>query len=126
MSEIFKDVRKIKYEGGGTDNPLAFRYYNEDEVVAGKKMSEHLRFAVAYWHTFQATGIDPFGSGTAVRPWDTISDKMELAKVKVEANFELCEKLGVPFFCFHDRGYRTGSGHTERDQQEARRDRFPH
>jgi xylose isomerase len=66
-------------------------------------MEDHLRFAVAYWHTFQARGSDPFGVGTAIRPWDSISDQMELAKVKVEANFEFCEKLGAPFFCFHDR-----------------------
>jgi xylose isomerase len=103
MAEIFKEVGKITYEGSGSDNPMAFKSYNPDEVIAGKKMEDHLRFAVAYWHTFQATGVDPFGSGTAIRPWDNVSDKMELAKLKVEANFELCEKLGVPFFCFHDR-----------------------
>ena len=66
-------------------------------------MKDHLKFAVAYWHTFQGTGVDPFGGGTAVRPWDNISDPMELAKAKVYANFEFCEKLGAPFFCFHDR-----------------------
>lgn len=103
MAEYFKEVGQIMYEGGNSDNPLAFRYYNPEEVVAGKKMKDHLRFAVAYWHTFQATGADPFGAGTAIRPWDKVADKMELAKLKVEANFELCEKLGVPFFCFHDR-----------------------
>lgn len=103
MAEVFKGIQKINFEGKGSDNPLSFKYYNADEVVAGKRMEEHLRFAVAYWHTFQATGVDPFGIGTAVRPWDNISDKMELAKTKVEANFEFCEKLGVPFFCFHDR-----------------------
>ena len=103
MAEYFKEVKKIKFEGSGSDNPLAFKYYNPEEVVAGKKMADHLRFAVAYWHTFQATGTDPFGVGTAIRPWDNVSDKMELARLKVEANFELCEKLGVPFFCFHDR-----------------------
>jgi xylose isomerase len=103
MAEIFKEVRKIKYEGSGSDNPFAFKSYNPDEVIAGKKMEDHLRFAVAYWHTFQAAGADPFGPGTAIRPWDNVSDKMELAKLKVEANFELCEKLNAPFFCFHDR-----------------------
>lgn len=103
MTEIFSEVKKIKYEGSGSDNPMAFKSYNPDEVIAGKKMADHLRFAAAYWHTFQATGSDPFGPGTAIRPWDNVSDKMELAKLKVEANFELCEKLGVPFFCFHDR-----------------------
>lgn len=103
MTEYFKNVPKIAYEGKESDNPLAYKYYNAGEVVAGKTMEEHLRFAVAYWHTYIATGIDPFGAGTAIRPWDSISDKMDLAKAKVEANFELCEKLGIPFFCFHDR-----------------------
>lgn len=103
MSEIFKGIGKIKYEGPGSDNPLAFQYYNPDEMVMGKRMENHLRFAVAYWHTYKDTGSDPFGDATSIRPWDGISDKMELAKVKVEANFEFCEKLGVPFFCFHDR-----------------------
>ncbi len=103
MASYFKEVQKIEFEGSRSDNPLAFKYYNPEEVVAGKKMEDHLRFAVAYWHTFQGTGADPFGVGTAVRPWDNVTDKMELAKLKVEANFELCEKLGLPFFCFHDR-----------------------
>ncbi len=103
MKEYFESVPKIAYEGRNSDNPLAYRYYNAEEVIAGKTMEEHLRFAVAYWHTFMGTGGDPFGPGTAVRPWDSISDRMELAKAKVYANFELCEKLGVPFFCFHDR-----------------------
>ena len=103
MSEFFKEVSKVQYEGPKSDNPLAFKYYNPDEVVGNKTMKEHLRFAVAYWHTFQGTGGDPFGVGTAQRSWDNVTDPMELAKLKVEANFEFCEKLGVPFFCFHDR-----------------------
>lgn len=103
MAEYFKEVSKIKFEGKNSDNPLAFKYYNAEEVLGGKTMKEHLRFAVAYWHTYQGTGGDPFGPGTALRPWDGISDPMDLAKAKVEANFEFCEKLGVPFFCFHDR-----------------------
>ncbi|NLV36408.1 MAG: xylose isomerase [Clostridiaceae bacterium] len=103
MADVFKGIEKIKFEGKGSDNPLAFKYYNADELVAGKRMEDHLRFAVAYWHTFQARGNDPFGVGTAIRPWDNISDQMELAKAKVEANFEFCEKVGAPFFCFHDR-----------------------
>ena len=103
MSMYFKNVSKIRYEGKDSDNPLAFKYYNAEEVVGGKTMKEHLRFAVAYWHTYQARGEDPFGKGTAQRPWDNITDPMELAKEKVRANFEFCEKLGVPFFCFHDR-----------------------
>ena len=103
MAEFFKNVSKIQYEGKDSDNPLAFKYYNPDEVIDGKTMKEHLRFAVAYWHTFQGVGVDPFGAGTAIRPWDDITDPMDLAKAKVEANFEFCEKLGVPYFCFHDR-----------------------
>lgn len=103
MSEFFKGIGKIKYEGPESKNLLAFKYYNPDEVIAGKTMKEHLRFAVAYWHTFQARGVDMFGAGTAQRPWDNITDPMDLAYAKVEANFEFCEKLGVPFFCFHDR-----------------------
>lgn len=103
MAEFFSGVSKIKFEGSKSDNPLAFKYYNPDEVIGNKTMKDHLRFAVAYWHTFQGTGGDPFGSGTAVRSWDSITDPMDLAKAKVEANFEFCEKLGVPFFCFHDR-----------------------
>lgn len=103
MPEYFKSIPKIQYEGRDSDNPLAFKYYNENEIIGEKTLKEHLRFAVAYWHTFQATGADPFGVGTAIRPWDKITDPMDLAKAKVEANFELCRKLGVPFFCFHDR-----------------------
>ena len=103
MTEIFKNVSKIKYEGKNSDNPFAFKYYDCDAVVAGKTMKDHLRFAVAYWHTYQGTGGDPFGPGTALRPWDAITDPLTLAKQKMAANFELCEKLGVPFFCFHDR-----------------------
>ncbi len=103
MSEYFKGINKIQYEGKDSDNPLAFKYYNAEEVIGGKTMKDHLRFAVAYWHTYQGTGADPFGAGTAQRSWDNITNPMELAKAKVAANFEFCEKLGVPFFCFHDR-----------------------
>lgn len=103
MTEYFKGISKIKFEGKDSDNPLAYKFYNPDQVVAGKTMKEHLRFSVAYWHTFAANGADPFGVGTAQRPWDNISNPMDLAKKKVEAAFELFEKLGAPFFCFHDR-----------------------
>ena len=88
---------------GKSDNPLSYKFYNENEMINGKSMKEHLRFAVAYWHTFQGEGGDPFGKGTFNRPWSNLKDPMELAKAKVEANFEFCEKLGVQFFCFHDR-----------------------
>ncbi|MBD2847338.1 xylose isomerase [Paenibacillus sp. IB182496] len=98
----FQSVGKIAYEGKGSDNPLAFKHYNPQEKVLGKTMEEHMRFAVAYWHTFTGAGADPFGVGTAVRAWDTMSE-MDKAKARVEANFEFLEKLGVPYYCFHDR-----------------------
>ncbi|MEK4508501.1 xylose isomerase [Paenibacillus anaericanus] len=98
----FKNVNKIKYEGAGSSNPLAFKHYNENEVVLGKSMKEHLRFAVAYWHTLTMDGSDPFGKGNMIRPWETVSG-MDLAKARVEVNFEFLEKLGVPYYCFHDR-----------------------
>ncbi|HEY8528696.1 MAG TPA: xylose isomerase [Paenibacillaceae bacterium] len=97
----FPNVPKIQYEGRDTDNPFAFRHYNPQEKVLGKTMEEHLRFAVAYWHTFIGAGADPFGVGTAVRKWDSYSP-MDKAKARVEANFELLDKLGIQFFCFHD------------------------
>ncbi len=103
MRTYFPDVPKIPYEGPKTDNPLAFRFYKADEKIGGKTMREHLRFAVAFWHTYQAEGSDPFGRGTAIRPWHDVTDPLDLAKSKMEANFELCGKLGAPFFCFHDR-----------------------
>lgn len=98
----FGNVGKIQYEGKDTKNPLAFKHYNATEVVGGKTMEEHLRFAVAYWHTLVAGGSDPFGADTAVRPWSKFSG-MDLAKARVEANFEFIEKIGAPYFCFHDR-----------------------
>ena len=99
----FPDVSRIKYEGPDSTDPLSFRHYNPTEVVAGKTMADHLRFAVAYWHTFRGTGGDPFGPGTAVRPWEdgTNTHRMDLARVDVA--FEFMQKLGVPFYCFHDR-----------------------
>jgi len=102
MTHYF-DVPKIKYEGPNSKNPLAFRHYNPDEVVEGKTMKDHLRFAVAWWHTFCGTGGDPFGPGCAVRPWDDGSNSLEMALKKVDVAFEFMEKLGVPFYCFHDR-----------------------
>jgi xylose isomerase len=102
MTQYF-DVPKIKYEGPQSKNPLAFRHYNADEVIEGKTMKEHLRFAVAWWHTFCGTGSDPFGPGCAVRPWDDGSNSLDMALKKVDVAFEFMEKLGVPFYCFHDR-----------------------
>ncbi len=98
----FKNISKVQYEGPESDNPLAFKHYNPKEVVGGKTMEEHLRFSVAYWHTFTADGTDPFGAPSMVRPWDEYTG-MDLARARVDAAFELFDKLGVPFFCFHDR-----------------------
>ncbi|GFN29915.1 xylose isomerase [Paenibacillus xylaniclasticus] len=98
----FANIPQIKFEGKGSDNPLAFKHYDPKQVVLGKTMEEHLRYAVAYWHTFTANGTDPFGAGTAVRDWDKLSG-LDLAKARVEANFEFMDKLNIPFYCFHDR-----------------------
>ncbi len=101
---FFPDVPgTIPYEGPDSKNPLAFRHYNPAEKVEGKSMADHLRFAVCYWHTFRGTGSDPFGPGCAVRPWEdgTNTHKMDIARVDVA--FEFMQKLGVPFYCFHDR-----------------------
>lgn len=103
MTEIFKGIDKIKYEGKGSTNPLSFKYYNAEEKIGNKTMKEHLRFAVSYWHTFVAGGNDPFGDATMIRSWNTIEDEMDLAKERVRANFEFMAKLGVEYFCFHDR-----------------------
>jgi len=97
----FNDVEKIQFEGAASSNPLAFKFYNPEEKINGKTMKEILRFSVAYWHTFTADGTDPFGVGTAIRPWNHLTG-LDLAKARVEAAFELFEKLDVPFFCFHD------------------------
>lgn len=98
----FPEIDKIQYEGPESDNPLAFRWYNPDEVVEGKTMKEHLRFSVVYWHTFRGTGADPFGPGTAVRPWDDGTNSLENAKRRVRVAFELFEKLQAPYYAFHD------------------------
>ncbi|MFB5192151.1 xylose isomerase [Alicyclobacillus fastidiosus] len=98
----FPEVKRIQYEGRKSTNPLAFKHYNPSEVVLGKPMEEHLRFAVSYWHTFTLSGSDPFGLPNMIRPWDG-SAGMDLAKKRVEATFEFLDKLGVMYFCFHDR-----------------------
>lgn len=100
--EFFKGIGKIKYEGTSSHNPLAFRWYNENQVVAGKTMKDHFRFACAYWHSFCGSGADPFGEPTHLFEWDTKSDPIEKAKDKADAAFEFMTKLGVPFYCFHD------------------------
>ncbi|KGF69006.1 xylose isomerase [Hoeflea sp. BAL378] len=102
---FFGDVSKIKYEGPDSTNPLAFRHYNADEMVMGKRMEDHLRFAVAYWHSFAWEGGDPFGGRTFERPWFP-ADTMALAKLKADVAFEMFSALGAPFYCFHDADVR--------------------
>ncbi|WOK05394.1 xylose isomerase [Imperialibacter roseus] len=100
--EFFKGIGQIKFEGHGSDNPMAYRWYDENKVVAGKTMKEHLRFAVAYWHSFVGSGADPFGAPTHIFPWDVKGDAVERAKDKMDAAFEFMTKLGLPYYCFHD------------------------
>lgn len=103
MTQVFSGVNKITYEGRSSKNPLAFKHYNPTEMVGDKSMQDHLRFSIAYWHTFTATGVDPFGAATMFRPWDQVSDPVGHAKARMEAAFEFMSKLGVKYFCFHDR-----------------------
>lgn len=100
--EYFKGIGQIKYEGPESDNPLAYRWYDAHRVVAGKTMKEHLRFAVAYWHSFNGTGSDPFGGQTLFFPWDESPDVIQRAKDKMDAAFEFFTKIDMPYYCFHD------------------------
>jgi xylose isomerase len=100
--EYYKGIGQIKFEGAQSDNPLAFKYYNPDQVVAGKTMREHFKFAIAYWHTFCGQGSDPFGPGTQNFAWDQSSDAVQAAKDKADAAFEFISKMGFDYFCFHD------------------------
>ncbi|OEK07503.1 xylose isomerase [Roseivirga misakiensis] len=100
--EFFKGIGAIPYEGKESDNPFAFKFYNPDQVIAGKAMKEHFRFAVAWWHTLCGTGGDPFGPGTKEFPWNASVDVVQRAKEKMDAGFEFITKLGVPYYCFHD------------------------
>ena len=100
--EYYKGIGDIKFEGKDSDNPLAFKYYNPEQVVAGKTMREHFKFAIAYWHTFCGQGSDPFGPGTQNFEWDKSSDPIQAAKDKADAAFEFISKMGFDYFCFHD------------------------
>src|SRR5262245_11812878 len=102
QKETFKGIPKIKYEGPRSDNPFAFRWYDENKIVAGKTMKEYLRFACAYWHSFCGSGADPFGEPTHLFPWNEKADAVERAKDKADAAFEFITKLGLPYYCFHD------------------------
>lgn len=99
----FPQISRIPFEGPASKNALAFKHYNADELVEGKAMRHHLRFSVAYWHTFRGLGADPFGPGTAIRPWDDGSASVENAQNRARVAFEFIEKLGAPFYAFHDR-----------------------
>ncbi len=103
MAEYLPNIKKIEFEGPKTKNRLAFRHYNPDEIVEGKSMKDHFRFSVVYWHTFRNPLSDPFGVGTAQRPWDDGSDSVENAQNRARVAFELMEKLGAPYYAFHDR-----------------------
>lgn len=100
--EYFPEISRIRFEGRDSDNPLSFKFYDEGKVVAGKAMKEHLRFAVAYWHTLTADGSDPFGAGTLSREWNNGGSGLEKAEKKADAAFEFITKLGAPYYCFHD------------------------
>ena len=101
-TEYFKNIPQIKFEGVESDNPLAFRWYDENKMIAGKTMKDNLRFACAYWHSFNGNGADPFGEPTHIFPWNIKSDPIERAKDKMDAAFEFITKMNLPFYCFHD------------------------
>ena len=104
MTDFFKGIPAVSYEGPESENDFAFRHYNPDEVVMGKRMADHLRFAIAYWHSFAWEGGDPFGGRTFDRPW--YGDSMDHARIKADAAFEMFQILGAPYFCFHDADVR--------------------
>src|SRR5438094_339679 len=103
MKPAFPDIPTIPFEGLRSKNPLAFKHYNADELVEGRPMREHLRFSVVYWHTFRGTGSDPFGAATMMRPWDDGTNSVANAQRRARVAFEFIEKLGAPFYSFHDR-----------------------
>ncbi len=102
MADIFQNLPQVNYEGPNSKNPLAFKFYNADQIVMGKPMREHLPFAMAWWHNLGATGVDMFGAGTADKSFGAAPGTMEHAKAKVDAGFEFMKKLGITYFCFHD------------------------
>ena len=102
--EYFPEIKKIKFEGGKSRNSLAFKYYDAEKVIGGKKMKDHLRFAIAYWHSFCGDGADPFGAATHIFPWSLNSkNAMEAAENKMDAAFEFFTKIGAEYYAFHDR-----------------------
>ena len=117
MTSYFKDIAPIRYRGPDSDDALAFRHYDKDRLVLGKRMADHLRFAVCYWHTFCWNGLDPFGAGTFQRPWFEGGSPMELARMKADAAFDFFARLGAPYYCFHDRDVAP-EGATPRESHE--------
>jgi xylose isomerase len=117
MTSYFQAIAPVTYRGPDSAEPLSYRHYDKDRVVLGKRMEDHLRFAVCYWHNFVWTGLDPFGGATFERPWFQGGSPMELAKLKAEAAFEFFSKLGVPYYCFHDRDVAP-EGATPRESQD--------
>ena len=102
MKQFFPEISAIKFEGVESKNPLAYRYYDKNRVVMGKKMSEWFKFAMCWWHTLCAEGADQFGEGTKSFPWNTATDPIQAAKDKADAGFEIMQKLGIDYYCFHD------------------------
>lgn len=100
--EYYPGIGKIEYEGRKSKNPLAFKWYNPNQIVSGKKMKDHLRFAIAYWHTFCGDGSDPFGNATRVYPWSDVADNDTRTKMRLDSAFEFITKIGAPYYCFHD------------------------
>ena len=135
MTSMFSKFDKIRYEGPDSKNPLAFRWYDENRIVGGKTMKEQLRFAIAYWHSFCADGVDPFGGVTRHFPWEGISDPIEQAKAKMDSAFDFFVKIGAPYYCFHDVDIVREGGHEPRlrrrglgrhpDQERDRRHHRP-
>ena len=101
-TEYFKGINKIPFEGSESDNPFAFKYYNPDQIISGKTMRDHFKFAIAYWHSFCGQGTDPFGTGTQNFPWDNATDSVQAARDKADAAFEFISKMGFDYYCFHD------------------------
>ncbi|MGJ1284417.1 xylose isomerase [Sphingobacterium spiritivorum] len=102
QKEFFAGIGQIQYEGLDSDNPFAFRWYDPNRIVRGKSMAEHLKFACAYWHSFNGNGADPFGGATHIFPWDQKADAVDRAKDKMDAAFEFMTKMQLPYYCFHD------------------------
>ena len=109
MTHFFQGIDTVTFEGADSTNPMAFHHYNPDEIVMGKRMEDHLRFAVAFWHSFAWEGGDPFGGQTFERPWHP-QDSMERARLKADAAFEMFDLLNVPYFCWHDADIRPETG----------------